>query len=223
MIEYHKIDGLYARNPETKRLMPGIYRSELVHYLANNQWQFTEKIDGTNIRVYWDGHRVSFGGRTDRADIPGRLRIRLEDLFGGEANEQMFEQLFGEKHVILFGEGYGAKIQSGGAYIPDGNDFILFDVQVLDDEEESGIFLKRYACEEIAKAFGIQMVPIIMEGTLVEAEAYIKARPDSTIGTAKMEGLVGKPVVEMMDRMGRRVIVKIKVRDYQEIESYDVR
>lgn len=34
-------------------------------------------------------------------------------------------------------------------------------------------------------------------------------------GTANMEGLVGRPAVDLLDRLGRRVIVKIKVRDFQ--------
>lgn len=42
MKEYHKIDGLYARHPETKRLMPGIYRNELVGYLRNKVRDYQE-------------------------------------------------------------------------------------------------------------------------------------------------------------------------------------
>jgi hypothetical protein len=30
-----------------------------------------------------------------------------------------------------------------------------------------------------------------------------------------MEGIVGRPIVELKDRMGKRVIVKVKVRDYE--------
>ena len=45
---------------------------------------------------------------------------------------------------------------------------------------------------------------------------YVQAMPKSTIGTADMEGLVGRPAVELKDNKGR-VIVKIKVRDMQEV------
>ena len=34
-----------------------------------------------------------------------------------------------------------------------------------------------------------------------------------------MEGLVGRPAIELYDRFGNRVIVKIKVRDFEEIEK----
>lgn len=214
MKEYHKIEGLYARDELTKRLNPGIYRNPLVHYLANNMWEFTEKIDGTNIRVVWDGHRVTFAGRTDKAIIPKKLLARLEELFGGDVNEQVFEQEFGDKCVTLYGEGYGAGIQNGGDYIKE-NDFIMFDAEVKD------VMVTRYELEHIARLFGIKTVPIIMHGTIKDAEEFVKQRPDSHIGTAKMEGLVGRPTEEIKDRCGKRVIVKIKVRDYDEIDKYE--
>ena len=58
-----------------------------VEYLKDNIWQFTEKVDGTNIQVYWDGHKVEFAGRTDKAQIPSHLMERLEELFDGEVGE----------------------------------------------------------------------------------------------------------------------------------------
>ena len=125
MKTYEKIETLYQRNIEgTKKLMPGVYRNPTMEFLKDNTWQWKEKVDGTNIRVYWDGHCVSFGGRTERASIPAPLVNRLNDRFGGEENAQLFEQLFGEREVILFGEGYGSGIQKAGkAYKSDGVDF----------------------------------------------------------------------------------------------------
>lgn len=213
MKEYHKIDGLYKRVEGTKRLIPGVYRNPLVDCLQNATWVFTEKIDGTNIRVVWDGHKVSFYGRTDKAVIPKPLLERLEYLFGGEVNEQVFEEHFGSNQVILYGEGYGAKIQNGGNYRPD-NDFILFDVEI------GNLFLERNNVEGIARIFGIDVVPVILVGTIHDAEKYVMQRPMSTIGTAKMEGLVGRTQAEIYDRMGHRAIVKIKVRDFDEIDRY---
>lgn len=42
-----------------------------------------------------------------------------------------------------------------------------------------------------------------------------KSKPKSMIGVADMEGIVCKPAVDMIDRMGRRLIVKIKVCDFE--------
>ena len=209
MKEYHKIETLFERDMEgSKKLIPGKYRDETVEFLAYNKWVFTEKIDGTNIRVHWDGHKVTFGGRTERAAIPSHLMNYLIQTFSGEETEQMFEQKFGETEVTLYGEGYGVKIQNGGMYRDDVS-FILFDVLIGD------AWLTRESVEDIAKCFGIDVVPVIFEGYLDEGVTFVKSKPMSTIGKAPMEGLVARPAVEMKDRRGRRVIVKIKVRDFE--------
>ena len=209
MKEYHKIETLFNRDTQgTKKLIEGSWRNETVEYLKDNMWQFTEKIDGTNIRIMWDGHKVSYGGRTERANIPAHLMNKLLELFGSEETEQLFEQTFGEKEVILYGEGYGPKIQNGGLYRNDVS-FILFDVMI------SGNFQRRETVEEIAEMFGIEVVPLLFEGKLELGVAFVKSKPFSMIGAAPMEGLVARPKVEMKDRCGNRVIVKIKVKDFE--------
>lgn len=217
MKEYHKIDGLWSRDAETKRLRPGVFRNPAVAYLAGERWRFTEKVDGTNIRVVWDGHKVAFYGRTDNANIPTPLLRKLEELFGGEVNEQIFEEHFGEKQVILYGEGYGAKIQKGGGLYCKDNGFILFDVEI------NGKMLEYDALYGIAQYFGIPVVPTVKIGTIYDGLAYVKSRPNSVISEEpkEMEGVVGKPLVDLMDASGKRVVVKIKARDFEEMEHYD--
>lgn len=206
---YHKIETLYKRDMNgTKRLIEGEFRNPTVEFLKDNKWIFTEKIDGTSTLVYWDGHSVSFGGHTAKSQIPNHLLDWLNATFNTSEAEQIFEEKFGETEVILFGEGYGPKIQSGGSYRSDVS-FILFDVLI------SGNFQPRESVEDIAKAFGIDVVPVIFEGTIQEGVDFVKQYPDSTMGTAKMEGLVGRPKVEMQDRCGKRVIVKIKYEDFK--------
>ena len=208
MIEYGKIETVYERDIDgSKKLIEGKFRNKSVEYLANNEWVFTEKIDGTNIRVYWDGYKITFGGRTERASIPSHLVNKLTELFLNNETEELFEQKFGKTEVMLFGEGYGVKIQNGGAYRPDVS-FILFDVMI------NGNYQPRESVEDIAKCFNIEVVPVILRGTITEGVEFVKTKPQSTIGVAKMEGLVGRPAVELQDRCGNRLIVKIKARDF---------
>lgn len=209
MKEYEKIETIFVRDEKTKKLNENIFRNETVEFLKDIEWEFTEKIDGTNIRVFWDGHKVSYYGRTDKAQIPSQLMNRLIELFGGDTNEEMFEQKFGETPVMLIGEGYGAKIQKGGDYRQD-NDFILFDVCINDN------YLSRENVKDIANYFNIDVVPTIMIGKLQEGIDYVKTKPKSKIGTANAEGLVARPLIELRDRTGKRVIVKIKVHDFEE-------
>ena len=210
MKEYHKIETLFERDMEgSKKLIEGKFRNETVEYIRNLEWIFTEKIDGTNVRVHWDGHKVSFGGRTDNAQMPIPLLEKLQELFGGPVNEELFEQKFGESPVTFYGEGYGGKIQKGSGYKPT-QDFILFDIMIGD------IFLTRENIEEIAQSFSLQIVPVILKGTIADGVRYIQAKPKSLIAEQEIEseGLVGVPLVRMNDFRGNRIIVKIKTKDF---------
>ena len=69
MSEYPKIYGPFKRHtegPDKNKLIPGSWTVPEFEDLECNDWIWTEKVDGTNIRVHWDGHKVSFGGRTDQ-------------------------------------------------------------------------------------------------------------------------------------------------------------
>ena len=208
MIEYTKIPNVCRRETFGKnKLIEDEFNSLEIEYLKDNLWEFTEKVDGTNIRICWDGYRVSFAGRTDKAQIPTHLLAKLEELFGGESKEEIFEQTFGNKEVILFGEGYGEKIQKGGSLYGPVN-FILFDVYI------GGYWLDRGAVADIATKFGIDRVPLIFIGNLESGVNFIKTHPKSRLRDAEMEGIVGRPLVQMFSRTGQRIMVKIKCRDF---------
>lgn len=217
MLEYHKIETVYYRSEDgARKLMPGVWRDLTVSYLSDLNWEWTEKIDGTNVRVIWDGYKVEFRGRTDKAELPKHLLDRLTEIFGGDEAEELFEQTFGEKTAVLYGEGYGKKIQKDGEkYIADGCDFILFDVSVGD------VWLNRDDVDDVAETFGIESVPVVGRGSLPDAIDYVKTHPQSTIGTQEheMEGLVCRPMMELKDKRGNRVIVKIKYKDFKEDQN----
>lgn len=212
MKEYGKIGTLFFRDPETKKLDPEKFNDPAVYYLKDCNWTFTEKIDGTNIRIVWDGYRVSILGRTDNASIPPKLLNYLQQTFGGSENEQLFEQKFGLKQVVLYGEGYGAGIQSGGKYRKD-NGFILFDVEIND------LFLSYANMCDVADYFQVPHVPLALIGTIQQGIDFVKARPDSQVSEEKLtiEGIVGVPQPGLYDRRGNRIMVKIKVRDLDEL------
>lgn len=212
MSEYVKIPNIYKRETFGKnRLIEGEFSTPELDYLRNTPWYWTEKVDGTNIRVIWDGYRVSFKGRTDRADIPKHLLVKLEELFGGTDKEEIFEQKFGKKQVILYGEGFGKKIQNGGLY-GDVN-FILFDVVV------DGFWLKCSNVTDIAETFGIRVVPTVGVGTLLEAVELIKTHPKSVLRDYETEGIVCRPLVQIYNRKGEPIMVKVKCRDFPKNEN----
>jgi hypothetical protein len=129
MKTYHKIETVFKRNPETKHktLIYGDCSLPEFEFLANNEWVFTEKVDGTNIRVIFDGKKISFAGKTDRAQIPKELNGRLCNLFYHQL--YLFKKLF-PGGVCLYGEGYGPKIQRVGGNYSQYHDFVLFDIKI---------------------------------------------------------------------------------------------
>lgn len=214
MKEYHKIQSVFLRDPATnhRTFLLGQYSTPAIGYLANNEWVWTEKIDGTNIRVVWDGFSIRFGGRTNEAQMPVFLMEKLQALFHADKVGPVFADCEPGTEVFLFGEGYGAKIQKGGGrYIPDGCSFILFDVMV------GGIYLERHNVEDVAAKLGIGVVPIVGRGTLSEAVEFTKAGYKSGVAADvayDAEGLVLRPSCELIDRMGHRIITKLKARDF---------
>ena len=84
MKEYHKIHTVFKRDPANKyrTLLMGEYSHPEFAYLRYNDWVFTEKVDGTNIRIIQQllGHRslrttevYTHVARTFYADTPSPL------------------------------------------------------------------------------------------------------------------------------------------------------
>lgn len=208
MTEYHKIQSIFKRDMTSKRktLIEGQWTLPEFEYLANNQWAFTEKVDGTNIRVIFKDGGVTFGGRTADAQIPAKLFERLNERFLPMAHK--LAEVFPDGTAALYGEGYGAKIQKGGGNYRADQDFVLFDVKCGD------WWLQRADVEDVAVKLGIDVVPIIGEGTLHDAVSRAKAGILSTWGPFEAEGIVARPKTELKTRGGQRLIAKIKCRDF---------
>src|SRR5690349_3648717 len=178
METYHKINALYKRHTEGKnkgKLIIGDWAVPELGYLAKNPWEFTEKVDGTNIRVHLSFETdenlrrrlvVSFGGRSDNAQIPKPLLWALDGMFAdGTATDKVKAWMMDNNltNVTLYGEGYGPKIQKGGGNYRDDVSFVLFDVKVGD------FWLDRDNVNDVATKLGIDSVPVLGVGTLLDA------------------------------------------------------
>lgn len=208
MKEYQKIETLYKFNNELKGYREEFY-NPIVEYLKDCKWVGTEKIDGTNVRVLWNGHSFEFGGRTDKAQLPKELLELLTNTFNYDM-EVLFEQKFGEKEVLLFMEGYAGKIQKG-AY--QGSEKIIgFDIMI------GGTYLDKQVSEAIFESLGIKFVPLVKFSNLQECINFVKNHQQSIIQPeSQIEGLVCFPSVRLYDHKGNRIIVKIKNKDLNKI------
>lgn len=202
---YHKIPNVWNLSHDNKSYDFDSFRSPEIKYLQNNDWIWTEKVDGTNTRIIWDGHSVRFGGRTPNSQMRPEMKTMLNELFGGEVQETKFEELFGEKNVILFGETYGGKIQAVGKQYRLDPAFRMFDVMI------DGYWMPYAVMMEIAAKLNVKAVPVFMVGTIVEALNGLRSTSQTLIeGTAPIEGVVGVPAVRLMDNNHNRIIVKLK-------------
>lgn len=218
-MKYHKIQTMWLRDPENnhKTLLPHEWATPEFEALHDLPWIAEEKVDGTNIRVMFDpvGSRVEFRGKTDKAQTPPFLLERLAEMFTKDTMLSAFPVVDDDPlqtpAVILYGEGYGARIQKGGGdYIPDGVSFILFDVNI------GGVWLDRASVLDIAEKLGIKKAPVVGRMTLSEAADLTEERGyGSELRATPPEGLVLRPPVELLDRRGKRIIAKIKLKDFR--------
>ncbi len=214
MIEYPKINTLWKRD-ERNQIIEGDYSCPEFGFLADLPWQWTEKVDGTNIRIGWrpmDDHVDPIPswirGRTDNAQLPPKLVGHLIELWRSVPWAEAFPDLDVMSEVTLFGEGYGAGIQKGGQYRAD-QSFVLFDVKVGD------WWLRRPDVEDVAAKLNLDVVPVVMESTIADAVQVVKEGFSSSWVSAAPEGLVGRPVVDLFNRKGERIITKIKRKDFR--------
>lgn len=204
MAEYTKINTIWKRD-ERGHIIEGDYATPEFAFLADADFEWTEKVDGTNVRVGWDGHDVQFGGRTANAQMPTKLIAALRSMFDPER----LAAVFGESSAVLYGEGYGAGIQGGGGNYSPNQTFVLFDVTV------GPWWLRREDVQDVATKLAIEVVPVYGRGTLQWASDKAKAGIESTWGAFPAEGLVGRPAVELFDRKGERIMAKTKTRDFR--------
>ncbi len=202
MKEYHKIFNPFKRDEVTKKIIDGEWTKPELGYLSDLEWLWTEKLDGTNIRVIFDGSgKVDFRGRTDRAQIPPMLLSHLQSIFvTGQ-----------EEDTTLYGEGIGYKIQKGGLYVHGEKrvELVLFDVLIGD------WWLRRSAIEDISDNYKIPCVPIVATGTLHQAIDFVRSGFKSAWNDSlKAEGLVCFPKEQLFNRQSERIITKIKRRDF---------
>lgn len=183
---------------------------------------------------------VRFYGRTANAQMPTFLLDHLQRTFTLEKMKSLWRgklscvicggrgvmtitplydacSCFEPYPIVLYGEGYGAKIQKGGGNYRRNNDvsFRLFDVLIGD------IWLARTSVEDVARQLNVPSVPKLGEnwelGEIVEAVrggvlshvAYLEG-----VEGTKAEGVVAFTDPPLFNGRGQRLIWKLKTQDF---------
>jgi len=209
MFEYPKIDTLWKRDKETHEILVGDYSR--LEFPAIRKWIVTEKIDGTNVRISYrpkELEQIKILGRTDNAHLHPKLMEHLLKTFTSDR----LSRIEVTEEMILFGEGFGAKIQNGGRYRKEPS-FILFDVWI------DGWWLEFHNVMDIANKLEILHVPLIGEIEEGNAIDCVALRGKSLIAedpSLVIEGVVATSSPMMMFRNGGTPIRwKLKVRDFR--------
>lgn len=202
---YPKINSLYKRD-ERGRFIVGEFADSAFDYLFDADWIGTEKVDGTNIRVYWDAVEgdITIRGRTDNAQLFIPLLEAVDDAFDRSLLVEHFPD-----GATFYGEGYGARIQKGGGNYRDDQAFVLFDVRV------GGWWLRDADLVDAAEELKLDVVPRTFWGRLRDPESVVREGFLSEWGNFTAEGLVLRPAEQLFDRHGNRITVKLKTRDFR--------
>jgi hypothetical protein len=230
--EYHKIQGVYKRDGKGNFIL-GNYSTDVFRFLENLAWHWTEKIDGTNIRIAIDpkvektglalegieqyvpvgAPVIRIGGHHANSQIP----VLLYDTVFNALDDDRIQSTF-QCPVVLYGEGYGGSIQKGHSHYgyPEAPAFILYDVWVEEHHNPlGGYWLSFDKVQGISDALNIKAVPELQVMSLLYAIQTIRWHPPlSQVGVNLAEGIVGTPTVPLFDRQGHRIITKIKYRDF---------
>ncbi len=227
---YYKINTLFERHPKTKKILQDKFCCP--EFESISRWLVTEKINGTNIRIHYskEAKKVTFGGRTDNAQIPAKLYTYLSEKFTFEHIEECFMDA---KEVMIFGEGFGNNIQCnpGAKFSMYGEDvkFNMFDIWV------DGWWIKPFTSQVIAGLLRCPNVPYLHREndeqfwTVEQIIDFVKSKPESERGNGVMEGIVAKSFPQMMFRDPPMVssdpllyadyhipiTFKLKVRDFE--------
>jgi len=206
-MEYPKIETLFDRNED---FTVDRDRLRLPEFALVTAWHVTEKIDGTNVRVWWDGSRVSFHGRTASAQMPTFLLSYLQATFTDVALTAVFRDA---SEVWLFGEGYGGRIQKDGSKYRGDVAFRLFDVKVGD------WWLRWPDVEDVARKLSIETAPVLGTFSMDQIVALVEGGGESVVAQQEgagrqWEGVVARTEPLLFTRRGDRLMWKLKTRDF---------
>ena len=176
-----------------------------------------EKIHGTSAHVAWkDGAVRYFSG--------GEKHDKFKALFDDLGLVASFSEL-GQNSVVVFGEAYGGKCQGMSKTYGKELRFVAFDVKI------GAAWLRVPAAEDVVRRLGLDFVHYEEVSTDLEALDSERDRPSEQAfrnGCAERnnpethriaEGVVLRPLRELRDGAGDRIIVKHKRAEFRERTS----
>jgi len=182
------------------------YSPLYIIYPLINKWDFTEKLDGANISILYSKKEITIRGRTEKAEPIKEIINFIND----KINLKYLNEEFEDKELIIYGEGFGGKIQRGKSGCLTER-FIGFDVKV------NGKWLSSKNAFEIIQKAGFETVPFLFTSSLKEAVEFVKKGFFSKASEipVQAEGLIGRTSEPLITPNGDRLILKLKTKDFE--------
>ena len=185
-----------------------LYKAQEI--LAFRECYAMEKIHGTSAHVKWSAGRVHFFSGGESAE-------RFRALFDEAALAAKFlERFTAEDVVTIFGEAYGGKQQGMSKTYGVDLRFVAFDVQVGDS------WLAVPQAHDLVGHVGLAFVDYVRVPAEIEAFNAERDRPsvqamrNGVVEPRIREGIVLRPLFEVVLNNGRRVIAKYKREEFAE-------
>lgn len=230
MKPYASIETVYKRRDDGKLDVEAI---RLPPVPAIRDWTVSEKIDGMNIRVIYTLNGMQIKGRSDNAQIPADLILSISDTMPNYHEAvQYFTEYRGKDlpeswSVTFYGEGYGPGIQKGQRY-SDKKRFRCFDLLLgeglwVDDREMRRVcadldiplapFLGIWSWDSSQPLFSNVLPYSYASLEEILPFSYV-ALEDRGVRDVEAEGIVAKPLVQLFDTRGERVVWKLCFREF---------
>ena len=171
----------------------------------------TEKLHGTSAHISWkDGHLHFSSG--------GEKHERFVSLFDEAKLVEAFTAL-GHPEIVVYGEAYGGSQQKQAWRYGDELRFCAFEVQIGD------AWLSVPNAHDVATKLGLEFVHYVRIPTdlaAIDAERDApseQARRNGVVGDQPREGVVLRPIEEMLDHRGERIICKHKRDEERETNT----
>ena len=171
-----------------------------------------EKIHGTSAHVSFSPDGVTFSSG-------GASRDAFLALFDLEALAMRYAEVFPGSTIVVYGEVYGGKMQKMSDIYGPNLRFVAFEVKIGDK------FLNVAKAHQIADSFGFEFVhykqiPCTLEMLDAErdADSVQAVRNGCGLGHPR-EGIVIRPLAELLTNNGERIIAKYKREEFRETKG----
>lgn len=172
-----------------------------------------EKIHGTSAHIsYKDNNLHYFSGGAKYSEF-AKLLDHLE------LNEQFISQGFLEKGIVVFGEAYGGKMQGMSDTYGKTLKFVVFDIKVGDT------WLGVEDAHKLSTNLGLDFVSynrILTDLDLIDIERdkpSAQAVKNGILDPKMREGIILRPIIELRDNRGNRIISKHKRNEFRETKT----